>query len=102
MVGIVTNLCWKVEGNAQTGLSMLQKIFVSLIRLLRGSESRILAHCPKTTPIHGGLDSPGEWELSGKSQLTTVIQITDIQGAIETFPFYMGSGFEGRLPFGRF
>src|SRR4030042_4475637 len=102
MVGIVTHLCWKVERNAQTGLSMLQKIFVSLIRLLRGSESRILAHCPKTPPIHGRLDSSGEWELSRKSQLTTVIQISDIQGGIETFQFNMGSRFEGRLPFGRF
>jgi hypothetical protein len=80
---------------------MLQKIFVSFIRLLGGGKSCILTHGPETPPIHGGLDSSREWKLSRKSQIITVIQIRDVQRGIEAFQFDMGSSFERRFPFGR-
>src|SRR4030067_3682001 len=101
MVGIVTNVCWKVEGHAQTGLPMLQEILVSLIRLFGRGKSCILTHGPEPPPIHGGLDSSCEWKLSGKSQLIAVIQLSDIQRGIEAFQFNMGSTFEGRFSFRR-
>ena len=98
MAGIVTDLCGEVEGNAQTGLSMFQEIFVSLIRLFRRGKPGVLTHRPETTPIHGGLNPPGERKFSRKTQVSGSNPYREIQRGIEALNLDVGSRFERRAP----
>ena len=94
MIGIVANLCGKVEGHAQSCLSLLQKKFVALIRLLSRSKSCVLSHGPETASVHRGLNTPGEGMFAGKSQVLTIVYVLCFQGRGESFHLNMGGCFE--------
>jgi len=81
VVGIVSNLRWKVEGDAQAGLPLLQEILITPVRFPQPvANPEYWAHRPEATAIHGGLDTAGERELSGKSEIAAIICLRDIKG----------------------
>jgi len=50
MVGVETHLRGEVEGDGEPGLPPLEKIAITLIRLLRGGIAGVLAEGPGTVP----------------------------------------------------
>ena len=100
VVGIVADLRRKVEGDAQAGLSLVQQIFVAVVGLLRRRKSRVLAHGPKTPPVHGGLNPARKRKFPGKPQIPAVIGVFDVERGGEIFQRDMGGGLKRGLPFG--
>ena len=67
MVGIQSNLSWQVECYGKTRSAVCEQIFVAFVGFLSVSHAGVLAHCPKTATVHGGLNSAGEGILPGIS-----------------------------------
>ena len=73
MVRIVSGLGRQVEGNAESGLALFQKIAIALVSLLRRAEASILAHSPEPPSIHGGLDAAGKRIFPREAELGFII-----------------------------
>lgn len=73
IVRIVADLGREVKGDGDAGLSLLQQIPVTPVGLLRRGKAGVLAHGPKTSPVHGGLNPPGEGILPGIAELLRIL-----------------------------
>ncbi len=82
-IRVVPDLGREVEGNAQAGLALLQKIAKSAIGLLRRSEAGVLPHRPEAPPVHRGLNAPREGVFPGKAELRLVIPLAEIERSVE-------------------
>ncbi len=63
-VRIVTHLCGQVEGDRETGLSLVEQEAVTLVGLRGRAEARILAHRPQPRAIATRVDAARERELA--------------------------------------
>ena len=75
VVRVVADLGGQIEGHGEPRLPLLQEILVATVRLLGGGVAGVLTHCPETTPVHGGVDASGKGILTGKAEVSLVVQV---------------------------
>ena len=72
IVGVVSHLRREVEGDRQASLAVLEEVAVARVRLLGGTEPRVLAHGPKTPAVHRRLDPARVRRLAGQPRIRGV------------------------------
>ena len=65
VIAVVADLGGQVEGDAQPGDPLREEVPVPRVGFLRRGEARVLAHRPRSSPIHRGLDATREGESAG-------------------------------------
>jgi hypothetical protein len=68
MVGVVSHLRRKVEGNAQPGDAMRKEVLISSVGFFSRAETRILAHRPQATSVHRRLDAARERKFAREAK----------------------------------
>ena len=69
MVRVVAHLGRQVEGDAEAGDALCEKVPIPPVGFRRRPEPRVLPHRPEAAAVHRGLDAAGEGERAGKPQL---------------------------------
>src|SRR5439155_27035677 len=75
-----------VESGAEAGDTMLKQVLEALVRVLRGAESRELAHGPQPAAVHGRLRAAGIGKLAGEAEIALVLvdfrvaRLPDVRG----------------------
>ena len=66
VVRVVAELRRQIEGDRQAGLAELEEVAKALVRLLRGTEARVLADRPRPAAVHRRVRAARERELAGQ------------------------------------
>ena len=83
MIGIIADLGGQIEGNAQSGLALLQKVTVATVRFLGGGESGILTHRPEPAAVHAGLNATPEGILARIPQRLFKVNVLNIFSGVQ-------------------
>ena len=86
----------QVEGRAQSGLSLADQEFESLVGLPRGAETGELPHRPQPPAIHRGMHAAGVGILARKAQIGFVVPAFEVVGRVERIDRHAADG-RGRL-----
>ena len=73
MIGVVADLCWKVEGYREACLALLQQVLVAKIGLFCRSIAGVLPHGPQPSSIHRWVGAAREGILTGEAQVRQVV-----------------------------
>src|SRR5205823_14627019 len=65
-VGVVSHLGRQIEGDGETGLSLLEQEAVALVGLRGRAEARVLPHRPQSRAIGARVDAARERKLPGR------------------------------------
>ena len=75
MIGVVAHQSRQVERHRQPAATVLQQIFVALVRLFRRSEAGKLAHGKQLPAIAGRVNATRIRRLPGESQVLLIVPI---------------------------
>jgi len=67
MIGVHANLRRKIKSNGQTLLSFAEEVAIALIGFGGAAEPGVLAHGPKTSAIHSGINTAGKRKFAGET-----------------------------------
>src|SRR5467141_3037961 len=93
MVGVVAHQRREVEGDRQTGLTVLEQELVPLVGIGRAAEAGELPHRPELAAIHRRMNAAREGILAGAPELAFRVEAIEIGGAVDRFLL------DGHLPF---
>ena len=80
MIGVVSHLRRKIEGDAQPGDAMRQQIAVSSVGFRGRAETRILPHRPQPAAIHRRLDAARERKFAREAEGRVGIPTDKVSG----------------------
>ena len=75
VIGVVAHQSGQIEGDGKPTPTMFQKIFVTLVGLLRGSKAGKLPHGKKLPPIAGGVNAARVRRLAGIAEVLFVVPV---------------------------
>jgi len=91
----------EIEGDGQTGLTLLEKIAEAAICVLGRGEARVLAHRPKAAAIHSRLDAPRVRVFARAAKVAAFIESGGVGRGVQILDFDARCRQEAFLPFGR-
>ena len=91
VIGIPAHEGRHVEGSAESGLPLGQKVTKPLVGFLRGSHSSEHAHGPKPTPVHVGLNSSGVRVLAREPDFLPEVVPLDVQRGVKRLNLHAGN-----------
>src|SRR4030042_2232232 len=74
-----------VKGDGKTGFTMRQQIMKTLVCFLWASQAGEHSHRPEPSPVHGGLDSPGERIDTRKTNISGIVNVFYIFRGLKAF-----------------
>ena len=99
IVRIVPDLRGEIKSHGQSCLALIQQKPVSVVGFFCSSKTRILAHGPVSTPVHGWLNPSGIGVFPRKSNLFQVIISLQVERRIDATDGDTGSIYKFRFPF---
>src|SRR6266581_5485559 len=83
MIGIQANLGWKIESDRQSGSSVGEQVFVTLVRFFGVPHARILSHGPEAPAIHGWLHAASVRKIARITHLPVVVPALQVRRRVE-------------------
>ena len=84
MIGIHAHERGKIKGNGEPRLTLREEVVKTLIGIFSGAKPAELADGPKPSPVHGRVDAARVRRLTGKAQVSFVIEVFQVGRRIET------------------
>ncbi len=83
VVAVVTAQSGVIENPVDPRGALLQQKFVSLVRLLRGTETGQLPMSPGPSPVHSGMNAAGIGALSRITQVLQIIEVCHVARCVQ-------------------
>ena len=100
MVGVIAHQCGEVEGDAQTGLTLIEQVFEALVRFFCGAEACEHAHRPQFGAVQGGVNAASVGILARVAEGGVVIKVRDIERSVKSIDRFGGCCDEFVVAFG--
>src|SRR5690606_1046771 len=93
-VAVVAHERGHVEGRAEAGLPVAEKVFESSVSVFGGAEAGELAHSPEAAPVHSAVYAACVGKLTGVAYFGFGVETSEIAGVGERRHVHAGYGGE--------